>query len=364
MLKENQQMNNSEKISFINKSSTVAWRSPSNIAFVKYWGKKGFQIPANPSLSMTLAKSFTETCVTCFPSGKPGEISFEFSFEDQANQSFAKKIERYLENLSSEFSFIKQLHFQINSKNTFPHSSGIASSASAMSALALCLCDIWQNLEKTWIPIDDFYQKASSVARIGSGSAARSLFPGISLWGKTGIFPTSSDEFAIPVNEKIHPVFAGLRDSILVTNKGVKKVSSREGHKLMENHPFAVARYEQAHQNLKKILEALETGNLALFAEVIENEAFTLHAMMMTSTPGYMLMNAATVQIIEKIRDFREQTGADLCFTLDAGPNVHVLYPENSETEVKLFIENELRRFCEEGLIIHDRMGIGPLKIQ
>jgi len=345
-------------------SNQVIWRSPSNIAFVKYWGKKGFQIPANPSLSMTLAKSFTETSVGYFQTEKPGQVSFEFSFENQDNSAFAEKIGRYLENLSNEFPYIKHHHFQIESKNTFPHSSGIASSASAMSALALCLCDIWQNLEKSWMPVDDFYRKASTVARIGSGSAARSLFTGVSMWGKTEVFPASSDEFAIPVNENIHPVFAGLRDTILVTNKGVKKVSSREGHKLMENHPMARARYQQAHQNLKKILEALQSGNFEFFTEIIENEALTLHAMMMTSSPGYLLMNSATMQIIQKIRDFREQTGTNVCFTLDAGPNVHVLYPENSESDVKSFIENELRGLCEEGFMIHDRMGIGPLKIK
>lgn len=363
MLKENQQMNNSEKISFINKSSTVVWRSPSNIAFVKYWGKKGFQIPANPSLSMTLAKSFTETSVTYYSTDKPGQISFEFSFEDQVNPAFAKKIERYLENLSGEFPFLKQFHLQIQSKNTFPHSSGIASSASAMSALALCICDIWQNLEKRLMPIDDFYQKASSVARIGSGSAARSVFPGISMWGKTDLFPDSSDEFAIPFNTQIHPVFEGFRDSILVTNKGVKKVSSREGHKLMENHPMAAARYTQAGQNLAKIKAALETGDLELFIQVAENEALTLHAMMMTSNPGYMLMNPATLHIIEKIVDFRKQNGTNVCFTLDAGPNVHVLYPQSEEKEVKTFIENDLRQYCEDGKIIHDRMGDGPERI-
>lgn len=345
-------------------SNQVIWRSPSNIAFVKYWGKKGFQIPANPSLSMALSVSHTQTAVTFSPVSNPGHISFEFNFENRNNPAFAEKIGRYLENLSNEFPFIKQHHFLIESKNTFPHSSGIASSASAMSALALCICDIWQNLEKTWMPVDDFYRKASFVARIGSGSAARSLFTGISLWGKTPLQPVSSDEFAIPVNENMHPVFAGLRDSILVTSKGVKKVSSREGHRLMENHPMASARYIQANQNLEKTLKALESGNFGLFAEIVENEAFTLHAMMMTSMPGYMLMNAATVQIIQKIRDFREQTATDICFTLDAGPNVHVLYPGSSEPAVKRFIENELRIFCEEGFIIHDRMGIGPLKIR
>jgi len=357
-------MNKSEEIVGNDKSGKVAWRSPSNIAFVKYWGKKGFQIPANPSLSMTLAKSFTETSVKYFPSGKPGEISFEFSFEDQANQSFSKKIERYLENLSGEFPFLKQHHFQIHSKNTFPHSSGIASSASAMSALALCLSTINGQLKGQDGSTDDtFFRKASSVSRIGSGSAARSVFPGISIWGKTNLIPDSSDEFAIPFNTKIHPVFEGFRDSILVTNKGVKKVSSREGHNLMENHPMAAARYLQAGQNLAKTKAALETGDLEFFIQVAENEALTLHAMMMTSNPGYLLMNPATLKIIEKIVDFRKQNGTNVCFTLDAGPNVHVLFPQSEEKVIKTFIESDLQQFCEDGKIIHDRMGTGPERL-
>jgi diphosphomevalonate decarboxylase len=345
-------------------SNQVIWRSPSNIAFVKYWGKKGFQIPANPSLSMTLAKSFTETLVRYFPSEKPGQVSFEFSFEYRSNPTFAQKIEKFLQNIAREFPFILNYHFQIQSINTFPHSAGIASSASAMSTLALCICTIAQTLNGEEGKIGEtFYRKASSVSRIGSGSAARSVFPGFALWGKTDLFPDSSDEFAIAVNAKINPVFEGFRDSILVTSKGIKKVSSREGHQLMENHPMAAARYLQAGQNLSKIKAALETGDLELFCKVVENEALTLHAMMMTSNPGYILMNPATLQIIEKIVDFRKQNGANVCFTLDAGPNVHVLFPQGEEKEVKTFIENDLRQYCEDGKIIHDRMGAGPERL-
>lgn len=354
-------MSNSEKTINNTQSDRVVWRSPSNIAFVKYWGKKGFQIPANPSLSMTLAKSFTETTVVYFPSEKPGQISFDFSFEDQSNPAFAQKIERFLHNIAGEFPFIFNHHFQIQSINTFPHSAGIASSASAMSALALCLCTIARQLDGQDGKTDEnFFRKASGISRIGSGSAARSVFPGFSVWGKTDLFPDSSDEYALPANTQIHPVFEGFRDSILVTSKGVKKVSSREGHKLMENHPMAAARYIQAGQNLTKIKSALETGDLESFTQVVENEALTLHAMMMTSHPGYILMNPATLQIIEKITDFRKQNGTNVCFTLDAGPNVHVLFPQSEEKTVNTFIENDLRQFCEDGKIIHDRMGTGP----
>jgi len=156
----------------------VAWRSPSNIAIVKYWGKHGVQLPQNPSVSFTLDAAHTDTSVTFIPKAVISrDISIDFYFEGESNEAFANKIVKFLDSLDSEFSFLRDYDFKIESSNSFPHSSGIASSASAMSALALCLCSIERLLTNTQGNSIDFLRKASHIARLGSGSAARSVYP-------------------------------------------------------------------------------------------------------------------------------------------------------------------------------------------
>lgn len=345
----------------VNKRGTVAWQSPSNIALIKYWGKKGFQIPANASLSMTLSKAVTRTSVDFHPSEEPGEISFNFYFDGKESPVFAAKIQGFLEQIVPELPFLKKYHLEIKSSNTFPHSAGIASSASAMSALALCLCSIEKQINHQSADFDEaFFVRASHFARIGSGSAARSIYGGFVSWGKTDAIPGSADEFATKLTGEFHPIFQNMNDAILLISKGEKKVSSRAGHGLMENHPYSAARYAHAEQNLTQIISALKSGDMETFIAIVENEALTLHAMMMASNPGFILMEPPTMEAIEKIRNFRQNTGAPVCFTLDAGPNIHLLYPESANAEVGSFIQHELIALCDNNQLIDDKIGDGP----
>src|SRR5665648_1074145 len=116
----------------ISHTQVSKWRCPSNIALVKYWGKRDFQKPMNPSLSFSLQNSFTETSVELF---KEGDEKVEFYFEGVAS-AFSERIEKYLDHLSARLPWIKKYNFRIYSRNSFPHSAGIASSASSFGALA------------------------------------------------------------------------------------------------------------------------------------------------------------------------------------------------------------------------------------
>ncbi len=348
---------NTNKIIPFEKENKIIKRSPSNIALVKYWGKKGEQIPANPSLSFTLSKSYTETKITYTPKIDDGKISIDFFFEGKQNDLFKQKIEKFSQKIIPYFPFLTKLHLKISSKNSFPHSAGIASSASSMSALALCLCAIEQKHYGTLQNETDFLRKASFIARLGSGSAARSVFPYAATWGEFVENPISSDEYASPLLFDLHPVFQNYRDAILIVSNKAKKVSSTAGHNLMHGHPFAKARFEQARKHLKILLQALKSGNQNTFMEIVENEALTLHALMMSSNPGFILMEPGTLQIIEKIREYREKTGIKLCFTLDAGPNVHLLYSASDSDKVEKFIKNELLLYCKEDFWIKDEIN-------
>lgn len=341
----------------------TAWRSPSNIALVKYWGKTGVQIPSNPSVSFTLSKSHTDTTVHYAPSVH-GNCGVEFYFDGLPNEAFAEKTRQFFSKLGNIFPFVNQLNFRIYSKNSFPHSAGIASSASGMSAIALALCDIENIHFMTFPDKDSFFKKASYVARLGSGSACRSLFGGIVEWGLTDEYPESSNYYGTPLNNKINSIFENYHDSILIVDSGEKKVSSTIGHGLMNSNPFSSTRFVQANKNIATLNNTLKNGDLNSFVKLVESEALTLHSMMMTSSPYYLLMKPGTVSIIEKIWEFRNDTSIPVCFTLDAGPNVHILYPHKYNTEVQDFIKINLLCFTADGYVINDVTGQGPEKLE
>jgi len=346
----------------LNSPVSVSWQSPSNIAFIKYWGKHGIQLPVNPSLSMTLSQAYTETKLTALPRREEGLPELEFRFEGEPNKAFGKRMNQFLETIIEIFPWIRQVSLKLETYNTFPHSAGIASSASAFSALALCLCSLDSELNGILLNEVEFRFKASYIARLGSGSACRSVFPGLCVWGYTEALPGSSDQVAVPVSD-IHPVFTTLNDTIILVNKTEKSVSSSEGHNRMINHPFAEARIQQAGKNMVDLLAALKTGDKKTFIRIVENEALTLHALMMTSNMGYMLMHPETVRIINRIQEIRKETGLDICFTLDAGPNVHLIYFKDQIEQVNDIIVDDLLKNNKQNLKINDYYGSGPVKL-
>lgn len=355
--------NNPEHIFKEIPTGKVGWSGPSNIALVKYWGKKPGQIPANASLSFTLSKSLTETIIEYSPA-KGKDFKIEFFLDGEENEMFAEKISKFFSELTDSFPFIHQLDFKIHSKNTFPHSAGIASSASGMSAIALCLCDIERMYFDKFSSDEKFFKKASYFARLGSGSACRSIYGGLVSWGEIEGCRNTSNLFGTQLTNNVDGVFVDFHDSILIVDAAQKKVSSTVGHSLMNSNPFSKGRFQQAANNMQRLLKVLSSGNLEEFVEVVESEALTLHSMMMTSNPYFLLMKPNTISIIEKIWEFRKDTEIQACFTLDAGPNIHLLYPDENKKEVRSFIESELMQFTANNTVIHDEVGNGPVKIK
>jgi diphosphomevalonate decarboxylase len=343
---------------------SFSWSAPSNIALVKYWGKKQDQIPANPSLSFTLQNCKTVTSIE-FSAHPTNLVTDDFSFEvlldGEHTPSFEPKIKKFFERITPYMPFLKRYHFTIRTHNTFPHSSGIASSASGMAALALNLMSI-ERLMDPDMTEDYFYQKASFLARLGSGSACRSVRGSVVCWGTDPAVSGSTDLYGVSFPGKLHPVFQNYQDTILLVDKGEKVVSSTVGHDLMHQHPYAPARFVQASDNLAKISNILTTGDLEAFVALVESEALTLHAMMMTSMPYFILMKPATLEIINRIWAFRNRTNVQVAFTLDAGANVHVLYPESEKDAVLAFIDSDLAPFCQNRQYICDHLGNGAIQ--
>ncbi|WP_025742351.1 diphosphomevalonate/mevalonate 3,5-bisphosphate decarboxylase family protein [Aquimarina pacifica] len=340
-------------------TGTIECTSPSNIALIKYWGKKPIQIPQNASISFTLDSCKTNTKLT-YKKRNVLESNFDFEliFEGKPKPEFKPKIQKFFERIAPYVPFLKEYSFTIETSNTFPHSSGIASSASGMSALAFCL----MQLEKKIFPENPsayLVQKASFLARLGSGSACRSIEGPVTVWGKHENINGSSNAYAIPFPDKVHTNFEAYQDTILLIDKGEKEVSSTLGHDLMHGHPFAEKRFEQANENITKLKEVLISGDIDAFIKIVESEALTLHAMMMTSLPYFILMKPNTLSVIHKIWEYRKTTGSKMCFTLDAGANVHVLYPNIEKESALDFITSELVAYCQNQQYICDKIGLG-----
>ncbi|MFY0603156.1 MAG: diphosphomevalonate decarboxylase [Flavobacteriaceae bacterium] len=341
----------------------VTWQTPSNIALVKYWGKSNPQLPKNASISFTLNNCHTITSIEFKKKARSIAASFEMYFEGKKNDDFKPKIATFFDRIVEYCPYILEYEMTIKSQNSFPHSSGIASSASGLSAIAMCLMSLEKLLSEVELSEEFVKKKASFLARLGSGSASRSIEGPLVVWGKHTEIKGSSDLFGVRFEENVHPVFKNYQDTILLVDKGEKQVSSTIGHNLMHDHPFAEQRFIQANENLTKLKKVLISGDIDAFINIVESEALTLHAMMLTSNPYFILMKPNTLEIINQIWKYRATNKSAICFTLDAGANVHVLYPENEKENVVMFIKNELSKYCQKKQYICDNTGLGAKEL-
>jgi len=348
-------------LKFVDKAS-YTWQTPSNIALVKYWGKRNPQIPKNASISFTLNNCHTITTIDFVKQQKSDIANFDLFFEGKEKEEFKPKIAEFFNRIQAYCPYIFDYKMIINSENSFPHSSGIASSASGLSAISMCLMSLEQEMNPN-LSSEFINKKASFLARLGSGSASRSIEGPLVVWGKHPDIEGSSDLFGVQFPNKVHPIFSDYQDVILLVDKGEKQVSSTIGHNLMHNHPYAENRFKQANENLGKMATILQNGDIESFINLVESEALTLHAMMLTSNPYFILMKPNTLEIINRIWEYRQEKNSNICFTLDAGANVHVLFPQKEKENILQFIENELSKFCQKKQYICDEAGFGGKQI-
>lgn len=330
----------------------ATWTSPANLALIKYLGKHGEQLPQNPSISLSLREAGTRTTVRVAP-GRG--LCCDLSLDGRAAPAFEARVNRTLARWRPALPWLSDRHLRVETSNAMPHSAGLASSASAMSALALCLCELDPGADADEAALR---RRASGLARLGSGSAARSLWGGFSLWGALPSVPGSSDLHGLPYPGPLHPIFADLQDAIAIVSEAPKAVSSSDGHAALGAHRLADWRYQSARARLDRLLAALAAGDWPAFAEIVEEEALEVHGLMLLAQPPIVWMRGATLELIAELRAFRAETGAALCFTLDAGPNLHLLYPRAAAPQVERFLAQALGA---RGLaVIRDGVGAGP----
>ncbi len=290
--------------------SATAQASP-NIAFIKYWGNRdsALRLPVNGSISMNLDGLFTRTCISFQPSLALDELVIN------GHQVMGKGLER----VAALLELVRQaagisLRAEVVSENNFPTGAGIASSASAFAALALAATRA--------AGLDWSEAQISRLARLGSGSASRSIPSGFVEWQMgTG----EEDSFAVSIAPPEH---WDLADCVAIVSAGHKATGSTEGHALAPTSPLQAARVADAGRRLEICRRAILERDFAAFANIIELDSDMMHAVMMTSQPQLFYWKPATLAVMEAVRSWRLD-GLQAAYTIDAGPNVHVICPQS-----------------------------------
>lgn len=345
--------------------ATVA--APANIAFVKYWGSRdpARGLPENRSISMTLSRC-RSVCTAVFlpegdgaPEAGAGEATRdevlrvdERGVARPAPEPFAAPVRSHLARIRRWAGAAGR--FRIATRNSFPTGAGLASSASGFAALTLAAA---RAVGREAAP-----EELSDLARrSGSGSAARSLFGGYVEWPAAGPRDRASDgegsggDEALPASPIAPPDHWDLRDLIAVVAEGAKEVPSREGHRRVLGSPYFRTRLELLPERLEEVRRAIADRDFDRLAPVLEREAVDLHFLAMSARPPIHYWVPGTLEVLAAVRELRAG-GVPVAWTMDAGPNVHVICPAESEEAVR----DRLAGLPAVRSLIRDRVGPGP----
>lgn len=300
--------------------TTTAVAHP-NIAFIKYWGNRhqDLRIPSNGSISMNLGGLTTRTRVSFDPVMQADQLILGGEVtQGEALQRVSEILALVREMASIEY-FAK-----VESENNFPMGTGIASSASAFAALSLAASTA------AGLQLDE--KDLSRLARRGSGSASRSIPTGFVEW-----LPGKHDEDSYAVSIA-PPEHWNLVDLVAIVSQEHKATGSVAGHAIADTSPLQAARVQQIPDHLEICREAILTKDFEALAEICEHDSNMMHAVMMTSNPALLYWQPATIAIMQAVRRWRK-SGIPVCYTIDAGPNVHVItlreYQEHTKTLIK-----------------------------
>lgn len=309
----------------------------SNIAFVKYWGNlvPALRLPYNDSLSMNLSAAHSTTTVRF----EPGLHSDHLTIDGESHIGPA------LSRVSQQLDLVRALagvesRAQVSSTNSFPMGTGIASSASAFAALSLAAC------AAAGLALDE--RALSALARRGSGSASRSVPAGFVHWRAAAEDAASFAESIAP------PEHWDLRDIVAIVSRRHKQLGSTGGHDAAAASPFFAARIERIQADFEAIHSALMERDMARFGPLIESEAVALHAIALTGNPPAWYWAPETLALLHQVHSWRDE-GLPVWFTLDAGPNVHLICEGAHADE----LEAALQRLDYVTSILHNRAA-GP----
>jgi len=300
--------------------SSTALSHP-NIAFIKYWGNRDneLRIPSNGSISMNLASLETRTTVETSPEFRSDSLALNGRHESGAALDRVIVFLNLLRKMSG-----RSIYAQVRSENNFPSSAGIASSASAFAALATAGSRAYG--------MDLSEKELSILARRGSGSASRSIPGGFVEWHAGRTNKTSFADTIVP------PDHWELWDCVAVITDKPKKIGSTEGHQVAFTSPFQTARVKDAPRRLDICRRAILEKDFESLAEIIELDSDMMHAVMMTSNPSLCYWSPKSLEIMGEVIQWRKN-GIPAAYTLDAGPNVHVICPKEYAGRIQARLE-------------------------
>ncbi len=286
---------------------TATCTANSNIAFIKYWGDRDpcLRIPVNSSLSMNLEGLTTRTRVTFDPKLAGDQLTLE---DQPVTGEALARVSAFLDRVRQMAGI--SLFAEVRSSNNFPMGAGIASSASAFAALSLAAA------HAAGIALGE--KDLSRLARTGSGSACRSVPAGFVEW-QAG--ESDEDSFAFSIAPPDH---WDIVDNVVIVSQAHKTIGSTEGHALALTSPLQTARVADAPRRLALCRRAICERDFEAFADMVELDSNLMHAVIMTSTPPILYWQPPTLAVIHAVQAWRRQ-GWPVCYTIDAGPNVHVI---------------------------------------
>ena len=313
----------------------------SNIALIKYWGKnpdyEKYHVPTKSSLSLTAEALRTTTELETTPG--VGKVELNLNGRDiPPDAKEFKKIKAFFDKLFEFWPEMRNYNYHIVSSNNFPTAAGFASSASGFAALAKALAQAFPDME--WARDK---KKLSVIARLGSGSAARSIPGGVVLWHR-GIAPDESAEPPVweSYAETIFPAdhWPELRIIYVILNAGEKKISSRSGMKQTVQTSALYRRWIEHEESilLKKVMEAIEQRDLGSLVEVVMRASNGLHAVMLDTYPPIRYMTDESWRIVDRIHEFNDD-GPKAAYTFDAGPNPAIITTEEHVSAIKELVK-------------------------
>ena len=288
-----------------------------NIAFIKYWGNADprLRLPSNASISMNLDGLETITMIKSNNDRNAHMLTINGVRQDMQK---VNRISAFLEKAGEIYGF--QGFLRVESRNNFPIGAGIASSASAFAALAIALNEFFE--------LGLIESEISALARLGSGSACRSIPAGFTEWSKGS---SHQQSFASSIAQKDH---WNLHDCIFVVTSEEKTVSSTEGHLRADTSPYQSTRVHDAPRRLDICRNAILNKDFEKLAAIIEQDSDMMYAVMMTSNPPINYWQPTSLLIMNAVRELRKK-GVACAYTMDAGPNVHVICTSSSLPVVK-----------------------------
>lgn len=308
-----------------------------NVALIKYWGKldRKLNLPANTSLALTIQPLSTVTTVEF--SNDLEDYKLETDFKDE--YAFSRIISHLelIKNFALKKGIEAPKYARVKSHNNFPMGTGLASSASGYAALTEAACSaLGLNLSQ---------KEKSIIASYGSGSASRSMFGGYVVRSKG----ESHSEQLVDENYFV------INDLIAIVEKGRKEIGSSKGMILSRNSPLYRARLEASESNFYYMRKAIIDKDFDGMGRIAEHDCLLMHAVMLTTKPALIYWSPGTLKIIKEVIEMRKE-GLKAYFTIDAGPNVHVLcLPQDSDK-----VEQRLRSLEEVKDIIKAYPGPGP----